>query len=97
MNLIKLIRNLLTSKVKIDVKKLPSQGFFYNDDFEIYIKKADINDISEYESDYNKENLSSVLRKLKKIVEKTQVAKQNDGKTEAQILNTFYSLVLKFL
>jgi hypothetical protein len=69
MNLIKLIKNLLTSKVKIDVKKLPSQGFFYNDDFEIYIKKADINDIKEYETDYNKENLTSVLRKLKRIVE----------------------------
>lgn len=77
MNLIRLIKNLLTSKVKIDVKKLPSQGFFYNDNFEIYIKKADINDIKEYESDYNRENLSSVLRKLKKIVEKNVILSKN--------------------
>ena len=77
MNLIKLIKNLLTSKVKVDVKKLPSQGFFYNDDFEIYIKKANINDIKEYESDYNRENLSSVLRKLKKIVENNVIISKN--------------------
>jgi hypothetical protein len=46
MNLIRIIKNLLIRKIKIDVKKLPSQGFFYNDDFEIYIKKVDIKDIA---------------------------------------------------
>ena len=77
MNLIRLIRNLLTNKVKIDVKKLPSQGFFYNGNFEIYIKKAEIDDIKEYESNYNRENLSSVLRKIKKIVEKNVILSKN--------------------
>lgn len=73
MNLIKIIKNLLIHKIKIDVKKLPSQGFFYNDDFEIYIKKVDIEDIKEYENGYDKENLSVVLKKLKKIVEKNVI------------------------
>jgi hypothetical protein len=73
MNLIKIIKNLLIHKIKIDVKKLPSQGFFYNDDFEIYIKKVDIEDIKEYENGYDRENLSVVLKKLKKIVEKNVI------------------------
>lgn len=77
MNLIRLIRNLFTNKVRIDVKKLPSQGFFYSDDFEVCIKKADLNDIKEYESDYDRENLSCVLKKLKTIVEKNVILSKN--------------------
>ena len=32
----------------IDVKTLPSMGLFYNDDFEIKIKKASAEDIKKY-------------------------------------------------
>lgn len=73
MNLIKIIKNLLIRKIKIDVKKLPSQGFFYNDDFEIYIKKVDKKDIIDYENDYDRENLSVILKKLKKIVKENVI------------------------
>lgn len=70
MNLVNLLKGLLNLQKKVDVKSLPSQGLFYNDDFEIIIKKADIGDIIEYEHDYIKDDLSLVIAKLKKIVEK---------------------------
>jgi len=45
MNLVNLLKGLLNLQKKIDIKILPSQGLFYKDDFEITIKKADVEDI----------------------------------------------------
>lgn len=70
MNLVNLLKGLLNLQKKVDIKSLPSQGLFYNDDFEIIIKKADVGDIIEYEHDYIKDDLGLVITKLKKIVEK---------------------------
>jgi hypothetical protein len=73
MNLINVLKGLLNLQRKVNVKSLPSQGLFYGDDFEITIKKADIEDIIEYEHNYIKDDLSLVITKLKKIVEKNAI------------------------
>lgn len=73
MNLVNLLKGLLNLQKKVDVKSLPSQGLFYNDDFEITIKKADVEDIIEYEHNYIKDDLGLVITKLKKIVEKNAI------------------------
>jgi hypothetical protein len=68
--LMDLLRGLLNLTKKIDTKILPSQGLFYRDDFEISIKRADIEDIIEYEHNYIKDNVGVVISKLKHLVEK---------------------------
>jgi hypothetical protein len=73
MNLISLIKGLLNLKKKIDVKTLPSQGLFYADNFEISIKRANIEDITEYEYNYIKDDLGSIIVRLKKIVENNSI------------------------
>jgi hypothetical protein len=73
MNLVNVLKGLLNLQRKVNVKSLPSQGLFYGDDFEITIKKADIEDIIEYEHNYIKDDLSLVITKLKKIVEKNAI------------------------
>lgn len=73
MNLVNLLKGLLNLQKKIDVKLLPSQGLFYPEDFEIKIKKADIEDVIEYEHNYIKDDLGSIINKLKKIVEKNSL------------------------
>ena len=73
MNLVNLLKGLLNLQKKVNVKFLPSQGLFYNDDFEISIKKADVGDIIEYEHDYIKDDLGLVITKLKKVVEKNTI------------------------
>jgi hypothetical protein len=73
MNLVNLLKGLLNLQKKVDVKSLPSQGLFYNDDFEIIIKKADVGDIIEYEHDYIKDDLGLVITKLKKVVESNSI------------------------
>jgi hypothetical protein len=70
MSLISIIKGILNINKKLEIKELPSQGLFYKDDFEIYINRANIDDIFEYEYKYDPENLSSIIIKLKKIVEK---------------------------
>ena len=72
-NLIPLIKGLLNLQKKLGKELLPSQGLFYKDDFEIYIKKATIEDIIEYEHNYDKENVGVVITKLKKIVRNNTV------------------------
>lgn len=70
MNISEIIRNLLNQPKKININKLPTQGIFYKKDFEIKIKKADLEDIIEYEYNYDGDNLFSVIESLKKIVVK---------------------------
>lgn len=73
MGLIGIVKNLLNLQRKIDVKTLPSQGFFYQDDFEIWIKKADMEDIIEYEFNFIKEDLGIIINKVKTVVEKNLI------------------------
>lgn len=73
MNLINLLKNLLNLQKKVDLKTLPSLGLFYKNGFEIYIKKADMEDIIEYEHNYIKDDLGLVIHKLKKIVQRNTI------------------------
>jgi len=73
MNLVNVLKGLLNLQKKVDVKSLPSQGLFYKNDFEISIRKAKLEDIIEYEHEYIKDDLSSVITKLKKVVESNTI------------------------
>jgi hypothetical protein len=77
MNLLNLVKNLLNLRKKINNRELPSQGLFYKDDFEIYIKRAELNDIKEYEVDFIKDNLGLIIYKVKKIVQKNLILPKN--------------------
>jgi len=68
-----IIRDLIFSQKKIDKFKLPSQGLFYKNDFEISIKKAGFEDIKEYEKDFVKNNLALIIQKVKTIVENNTI------------------------
>ena len=73
MSITNLLKMLLCTEKKIDKNKLPSQGLFYKDDFEIKIKKADLEDIIDYEKDYIKDDLGLIINKVKKIVKKNVI------------------------
>lgn len=73
MNFLNLLKTLLNFQKKIDTRILPSQGLFYKEDFEIYIKKADASDVIEYENNYIRDNLSIIINKVKKIVQKNLI------------------------
>ena len=73
MSLSEIIRDLLNQPKKVDVKKLPTQGIFYKKDFELKIKKADMEDIIEYEMNYEPENLYVIIDSLMKIVQKNVI------------------------
>lgn len=70
MSLSNLVRGLLNKKKLINNSTLPSQGLFYETDFIIQIKRATTEDIQEYEASFLKENLSVIIYKVKRIVEK---------------------------
>lgn len=67
MSISNLLKDILNIQKKIDVKKLPSLGLFYKDDFNLRIKKATMDDIVEYEYNFKKD-LSHILRKIKNVV-----------------------------
>ena len=68
-----LIKNLCVKYNEIDKSKIPSQSLFYKDDFIIKIKKAEKSDIKEYEEYFIKEDLVSIIDKVKTIVEKNLI------------------------
>lgn len=67
-SVLNIINNFFYSRKKLDLKALPSQGFFYNDDFSIWIKKASQDEINEYKRDFIADDLVVIISKIKKIV-----------------------------
>lgn len=57
----------------IDIKQLPSQGLFYKNDFKISINAASKKDISEYETNYVKDDIVVIIFYIKKIVERNTI------------------------
>lgn len=77
MGLIEIIKGKLTSTKELNVKKLPSLGLFYKDDFKIFIKKVSIEDIVDYESGFEIRSVTNFLSKIKKIVKNYTVFSKN--------------------
>jgi hypothetical protein len=75
--MIDFFRELFVKRVKVDTKILPSQGLFYKKDFEINIKKASKEDILDYEKNYIKDDVGTVIYLIKKIVEKNTKLSQS--------------------
>jgi hypothetical protein len=59
----------IRKRKEIVIKSLPSQGIFYNADFRLWIKKASVEDILEYEKLYTND-IAVVLSLVKNIVRK---------------------------
>ena len=70
MGIAEIIRGILSQSKKIETSNLPTQGLFYKPDFEIRIKKAEMEDIIDYEFNYDKENLYAVIESVKNVVKK---------------------------
>ncbi len=73
MGIIEIVKSLLFKYKKIDIEKLPSQGKFYKNDFEIKISKVEEVDIKRYEDTYDRDNLYIVIESVKKIVKKNVI------------------------
>ena len=96
MKVIDYIKNVFQKKKEIDLEILPSQGFFYKNDFKIYIKKATSDDIEEYNLDFKSDDLGLILRKIKKI-SKDNIIVSGDFKFEdiksIDIIFLFFEIV----
>ena len=72
-SILNIFNGLFNQSRKVDLSKLPSQGKFYPLDFELKIKKADLEHIIDYEHNFDKENLFVIVESLKKIVRNNTV------------------------
>lgn len=79
MNLVEIIRSLVSNQKKLNPAHLPSQGIFYPADIEISIKKADMSDIIEYEQNYDPDNVYVVIENIKRVVKKNIIFNNNYG------------------
>lgn len=62
----------------IDTKRLPSQGYFYPDDLEIYIDKGDIDDQIRYYHGIDNSNIFGIMSTIKSILEKRIEFRSNE-------------------
>ncbi len=63
-----IINSILRLNKIVDLQTLPTQGLFYPDDFKMWIKKANIDDITEYEYQFKNDDLGTILNKMGKII-----------------------------
>lgn len=77
MGIIEVLKNLLFQSKIVDLEKLPSQGIFYPNDLQIKLKKVPIEDIVEYEVNFDKENLFGAIESIKNIVRKNLIFNNN--------------------
>jgi len=90
MSVSNILRGILNLQKKIDLKTLPSQGLFYKDDFELWIKRADVEDIIEYEYQYEKEDLGLVITRVKRIVEKNSILSKGYSYSDIKSIDIVY-------
>ncbi len=74
---IKNINTFFIPRRKIDIQTLPSMGMFYNDDMNIYIRKASKKVIEQYNISYSDRNPIDVLSSIKKVLESCAILNKN--------------------
>ncbi len=95
MSLISLIDSIFYATMEINIKELPTQGYFYPKDFSFSIKKASLEDIIDYNFNYIKNDLSYILYQTHKIVKNNTIFtkyKYEDIKSE-DIIYIFFEIV----
>lgn len=90
MDLINVVKSVLKLKKKIDIKILPSQGLFYKDDFGIKIKRAELEDISDYETNFISDDIGLIIYKIKKIVKKNIIFKGDYSFNDLKSIDIVY-------
>ena len=85
-----MFNGLINQTKKLDLRLLPSQGVFYKDDFEIRIKKAKLEDIIDYEQNFDKENIYLVVESLKKVVRNNVTLTKNYTVDDIKSVDTVY-------
>jgi hypothetical protein len=94
MNLYDYIKNIFIKKKKINIKLLPSQGFFYEDDFDLYIKKVSKKDIDIYKDGFISTDLGIILTKVKNLVYNNIITNYDfDYIRSIDIIYIFFELV----
>jgi len=68
--IIDLISSIINGTKKVDIKKLPTQGYFYPQDFEIRLRKTKVEDIIDYEYNFKPDNVLEIIELIKKVVQK---------------------------
>lgn len=75
--MINIVSSFLNLKKKISNSVLPSEGYFYNDDFNLYIKRATNKEIDYYKNNINVKSISSIIFLIKKIVKENTLFSKN--------------------
>jgi len=70
MNIQNILTALLTDRKQLDVKTLPSQGYFYPEDLRLSIRRAEFWDILEYENTIDRTNVIKSIESIKAVVKR---------------------------
>jgi len=88
-----LIKSLLNINKRVDLFELPTKGLFYPDDFKMWIKKANIDDITEYEYQFRNDDLGSILNKLGKIIRNNTIFSSSYSYDDIKSVDRIYLFI----
>jgi len=83
------LKKLFIKYKKLDKNLLPSQGLFYNDDFNIKIKRATKDEIQTYKNSYKDKDILTLLELIKFIV-KNNIVIENYSYQDLKSIDVIY-------
>ena len=93
MNISDIIYGLLNQTKKVDIKKLPSQGFFYPENFQIKIKKVKPESIEEYKKNFDRDDFLSMIMCLREITKKHLILNKNYTYEDIKSIDLIYLFI----
>ena len=66
--ILEILDNVLLDTKEINIKELPTQGYFYPKDFSVSIKKMTLDDIVDYNFNYIKNDFGNIIWQTYKII-----------------------------
>lgn len=98
--MIKLFKNIkeyiFGKKIELEVKKLPSMGLFYDDEFKIFIKKMEIEEIFLFKKEYDFNNIFKITESIRRVVEKHTIYSKGyniDDLSSIDLMYVFYNII----
>jgi hypothetical protein len=87
MEITSILKSLIGVNKKIKLEELPSKGIFYPNDLEIWIKKASMEDIINYELNFNESDILSIIDNISNIVKNNVILSSGYSWRDTKVLD----------
>lgn len=93
----KIRKKLNPNRKKIDISKLPSQGYFYPDDMDIYLKRGNETDKKVYNLGLKNANIFGIINLIKVVLDRNLIIKPRNFNFDGLMAIDIFYLFIEFI